>query len=133
MQSFTFAAIAEEVAETFPVPTAGILLFPTVLHIAESPSGRGLSLLRSAPLLDRHAHCIAKAAADAAPDWALGWALRRVLGFSEHAFSGTAVDVGKLVEEDIRWRRGRTRGRRAQRHQPKTRRLLSSPLLLRRT
>ena len=83
------AAIAEEAAETLPVPTAGILLFPTVSHIAESPSGRRLSLLRSAPLLGRHAHRVAKAAADAAPDWALRWALRRVLGFSEHAAAAT--------------------------------------------
>ncbi|KAH6850461.1 hypothetical protein B0I37DRAFT_352936 [Chaetomium sp. MPI-CAGE-AT-0009] len=68
---------------------SGILLFPTVTHIAQSSSGRQLNLLRTVPLLDRTAHHVAKALVSAWPAWALGGVVRRALGFPPHASAAT--------------------------------------------
>ncbi|KAK3297144.1 uncharacterized protein B0H64DRAFT_431137 [Chaetomium fimeti] len=68
---------------------SGILLFPTVSHIAHSPSGRQLNLLRTIPFFDRTAHHIAKAFVSVWPGWALGGVVRKLLGFPAHAAAAT--------------------------------------------
>lgn len=68
---------------------AAILLFPTVTHIARSPSGRKLDLIRLAPFLDRNAHRIAKALVDLLPASALRWVVARAMGFPPHAADAT--------------------------------------------
>lgn len=80
--------------------TAGILLFPTVSHIARSSSGQKLDLIRQTPLLDRSAHRIAKAFADLWPRWVLDAIVRRLLGFPEHAARAT---VRFLTSRDGIW------------------------------
>jgi pimeloyl-ACP methyl ester carboxylesterase len=79
---------------------AGILLFPTITHIAQSPSGRKLDLIRSTPFLDRNAHRIAKWFVDLWPSAALQWIVRRVLGFPPHA---AEVTVRFLRSRDGIW------------------------------
>ncbi|EAQ86164.1 hypothetical protein CHGG_07417 [Chaetomium globosum CBS 148.51] len=74
---------------------SGILLFPTVTHIAQSPSGRQVSLLRTIPLLDRAAPHVAKAFVALWPAWALGAVVRRVLGFPAHAADATLRFLGQ--------------------------------------
>lgn len=68
---------------------AAILLFPTVTHIAQSPSGRKLDLIRSTPFLDQNAHRVAKSFVDLCPTSALRWVVRRVMGFPPHAADAT--------------------------------------------
>ena len=68
---------------------AGILLFPTITHIAKSGSGQKLDLIRRNTFLARSAHHIAKGFVDLWPRWALGTIVRRVLGFPEHAAAAT--------------------------------------------
>lgn len=70
---------------------SGILLFPTVAHIALSPSGRRISRLKGiAPeIVERSIHSIAKSATYLFPGWTLGWLLRSVMGFAEHAANAT--------------------------------------------
>ncbi|KAK7912171.1 major facilitator superfamily transporter [Apiospora marii] len=51
----------------------GILLFPTIEHIRHSPSGQRLELLRSAALLERHAHRLAAGFLRLWPGVALRW------------------------------------------------------------
>jgi pimeloyl-ACP methyl ester carboxylesterase len=68
---------------------AAILLFPTVTHIAQSPSGRKLDLIRSTPFLDRNAHRVAKVFVDLLPTSVLHWVVRRVMGFPPHAADAT--------------------------------------------
>lgn len=79
---------------TVPLRSA-ILLFPTITHIAQSPSGRQLSLLRTVPLLDRTAHHVAAAFVRLMPAWALGGVVRRVLGFPAHAADATLRFLGQ--------------------------------------
>ena len=77
---------------TPPIPHllhSAILLFPTITHIALSPSGKRLNLLRTTPLLDRTAHHIAKGFVDLLPRWLLGGVVRRVLRFPAHAAEAT--------------------------------------------
>lgn len=79
---------------------AGILLFPTVTHIAKSPSGRRLDLIRSTPFLDNYAHRVAKGFVDLVPAAALGWIVQRVLGFPKQAAD---VTVRFLRSRDGIW------------------------------
>jgi pimeloyl-ACP methyl ester carboxylesterase len=80
--------------------TAGILLFPTVSHIARSRSGQKLDLLRRTPFLDRTAHHMAKGFADLWPRWLLEAIVRRVLGQPEHAARAT---ISFLTSKDGIW------------------------------
>ncbi|AEO63133.1 e6b1df0e-f71c-4dbf-bce5-c092ab993bf4 [Thermothielavioides terrestris] len=73
---------------------AGILLFPTVSHIAQSSSGQKLDLIRRTTFLDRFAHHIAKGFADLWPRWVLGAIVRRIMGFPEHAAAATLRFLG---------------------------------------
>ncbi|KAK3308338.1 uncharacterized protein B0T15DRAFT_105371 [Chaetomium strumarium] len=68
---------------------AGILLFPTVSHIAQSSSGQKLDLIRRTPFLDGAAHRIAKAFVNLWPHWLLATVLRRCMGFPAHAAAAT--------------------------------------------
>ncbi|KAK8029555.1 hypothetical protein PG993_010846 [Apiospora rasikravindrae] len=58
----------------------GILLFPTIEHIAHSPSGQRLELLRSAAFLERHAHLLASGFLQLWPYAALRWVITTLLG-----------------------------------------------------
>jgi hypothetical protein len=74
---------------TTPLKSA-ILLFPTISHIAQSPSGRKLDLLRQTPFLDRRAHHLAQGLVNLVPRWLLGGLiLPRVMGFPPHAAAAT--------------------------------------------
>ncbi|KAI1161626.1 hypothetical protein F5B18DRAFT_432141 [Nemania serpens] len=64
---------------------SGILLFPTIERIAESPSGWKLNMLRQIPLLGDHAHRIAQGFLRLWPYDALHWFVSRTLGFPPHA------------------------------------------------
>ncbi|KAH8909212.1 hypothetical protein BR93DRAFT_537068 [Coniochaeta sp. PMI_546] len=79
---------------------AAILLFPTVTHIAQSPSGRKLDWIRSMPFLDQNAHRVAKAFVDLWPTSVLHWVVRQVMGFPPHA---AAVTVRFLRSRDGIW------------------------------
>lgn len=68
---------------------SGILLFPTVSHIAQSSSGQKLNRLRTTPLLDRTAHHVAKGFVSLWPVWILDAIVRRVMGFPDHAVATT--------------------------------------------
>ncbi|GAB1314772.1 hypothetical protein MFIFM68171_04982 [Madurella fahalii] len=69
--------------------TAGILLFPTVVYIAQSSSGQKLALIRRVQFLDMSAHYMAKWFVSLWPRWILGAIVRRFLGFPEHAALAT--------------------------------------------
>ncbi|KAK0636082.1 hypothetical protein B0T17DRAFT_570749 [Bombardia bombarda] len=79
---------------------AGILLFPAVSHLARSSNGRKLDVVRTTPLLDSHAHRVAKAFVDLWPRWLLGVVVRRVMGFTAAA---AEVTVGFLRSRDGIW------------------------------
>lgn len=64
---------------------AGLLLFPTVTHMAQSPSGKRLELIRTTPLLDGAAHVVAQRFLDLWPAWALRWFVSNVLGMGARA------------------------------------------------
>jgi hypothetical protein len=64
---------------------SGILLFPTIDHIADSPSGQKLDLLRQTPLLGDNAYRIAQGFLRLWPYRMLHYFVRRVLGFPPHA------------------------------------------------
>ncbi|KAK2016237.1 hypothetical protein LZ32DRAFT_645368 [Colletotrichum eremochloae] len=64
---------------------AGMLLFPTVTHIAQSPSGKQLEVLRTTPFLDKTAHVVAQRFLDLWPAVALRWFITTVLGFGPRA------------------------------------------------
>ncbi|KAL2018016.1 hypothetical protein VTK56DRAFT_1332 [Thermocarpiscus australiensis] len=68
---------------------AGILLFPTISHIARSRSGQKLDLIRRSPFLDMSAHHIAKCLVNLWPRCILEAIVRRFLGFPEHAAVAT--------------------------------------------
>lgn len=68
---------------------SGILLFPTISHIARSPSGQKLNLLRTTHLLNQHAHHVAKGFVDLCPAWLLGGIVRRAMRFPDHAAEAT--------------------------------------------
>jgi len=64
---------------------SGILLFPTIDHIADSPSGQKLNLLRQTPLLGANAYRIAQGFLHLWPYGMLHGFVSRVLGFPPHA------------------------------------------------
>ncbi|KAI0903209.1 hypothetical protein F4823DRAFT_568922 [Ustulina deusta] len=65
--------------------TSGILLFPTIDHIADSPSGWKLNMLRQTPLLGDNAYRIAQGFLRLLPFNTLHWFVSRTLGFPPHA------------------------------------------------
>ncbi len=67
----------------------GILLFPTIVHIARSPSGRRLDALRRAPVLGPNVHRLARFFLWLWPRAALYWFVRAVMGFPAHAAGAT--------------------------------------------
>jgi hypothetical protein len=73
--------------DSAPVPKirAGILLFPTVTHIAQSPSGLKFSALACLPDFARRAHGIAKALLWPVPRSVLGWVVGVVMGMPTDA------------------------------------------------
>ncbi|KAL2131846.1 hypothetical protein VTI74DRAFT_4560 [Chaetomium olivicolor] len=79
---------------------SGILLFPTISHIARSSSGQKLDLIRRTPLLDRSVHHLAKGLVDLFPRWVLGAVVRRVMRFPEHA---TAATIQFVTSRDGIW------------------------------
>lgn len=79
---------------------AGVLLFPTVTHLAKSPAGRRLDFIRATPFLDTYAHRIAKRFVDLVPTAALRYILQRFMGFPEHA---AEVTLNFLRSRDGIW------------------------------
>ncbi|KAF6818415.1 major facilitator superfamily transporter [Colletotrichum musicola] len=79
---------------------AGLLLFPTVTHMAQSPSGKRLELIRTTPLLDNAAHVVAQRFLDLWPAWALRWFVSNVLGMGARA---AEVTMGFLKSRDGVW------------------------------
>ncbi|KAI0490202.1 hypothetical protein F4859DRAFT_508010 [Xylaria cf. heliscus] len=65
--------------------TSGVLLFPTIDHIADSPSGWKLNMLRQTPLLGDNAYRIAQGFLRLWPYDALYWFVSKTLGFPQHA------------------------------------------------
>ncbi|KAI0418403.1 hypothetical protein F5X98DRAFT_118375 [Xylaria grammica] len=65
--------------------TSGILLFPTIDHIADSPSGWKLNMLRQTPLLGDNAYRIAQGFLRLWPYSTLHWFVSKTLGFPPHA------------------------------------------------
>jgi pimeloyl-ACP methyl ester carboxylesterase len=72
----------------------GILLFPTITHIAQSPSGKALNRLRTTPLLDKYAHTVASTAASFLPRSVVEFYCRTIMSFTPAAASATADFVG---------------------------------------
>ncbi|CAI6084544.1 unnamed protein product [Clonostachys chloroleuca] len=60
----------------------GFLLFPTLTHIAASPSGRRMQLLRQVPLMDSYFHVLARGLLGVIPEAAVRWLVGRVVGVS---------------------------------------------------
>lgn len=79
---------------------AGILLFPTVTHIAQSPAGKRLDLIRTTPMLNNTAHVIAQRFLDLWPAAALRWFVSNVLGMGTKA---AEVTTGFLKSRDSVW------------------------------
>lgn len=67
----------------------GILLFPTIEHIGQSPSGLRLNMLRRTPFLAQNAHRIASGFLGLLPYNALHWFVSKVLGFPQEAATVT--------------------------------------------
>ncbi|KAH0493459.1 hypothetical protein TgHK011_000127 [Trichoderma gracile] len=68
----------------------GFLLFPTLTHIAASPSGRRVSLLRSIPRFEDNAHLFAKFLLGCLPYAVVLWVVKNVMGFTEQTARVTA-------------------------------------------
>ncbi|KAH9884265.1 hypothetical protein F4778DRAFT_763613 [Xylariomycetidae sp. FL2044] len=79
---------------------SGILLFPTIDHIARSPSGRKLDLLRRTPVLGDNAYRIAQGFLRLWPRSALYWVVHRVMRFPAHA---AEVTTDWLKSRDGLW------------------------------
>ncbi|KAI1493286.1 hypothetical protein F5X96DRAFT_237277 [Biscogniauxia mediterranea] len=77
-------------AQQHPRLDAAVLLFPTIEHIARSPSGWKLDLLRRTPVLGSRAHRVARGFLGLWPAGALRWFVGRVLGFPPRAAATTA-------------------------------------------
>ncbi|KAJ2898508.1 hypothetical protein MKZ38_003858 [Zalerion maritima] len=90
---------SDEVISELPLHSA-ILLFPTVTHIAKSPSGKKLLLLKKVPLVEQYSNQIAKGILWCIPDMILRGVLRNVLGMSEH---GADVTYRFLRSRDAIW------------------------------
>jgi pimeloyl-ACP methyl ester carboxylesterase len=69
---------------------SGILLFPTIEHIARSAAGTRLDLLRRIPVLGPNAYLLARGFLALWPRAALDWFLGTVMGFPAHAAAVTA-------------------------------------------
>ncbi|KAI0403359.1 hypothetical protein F4802DRAFT_571912 [Xylaria palmicola] len=69
---------------------SGILLFPTIDHIADSPNGWKLNMLRQTPLLGDHAYRVAQGFLRLWPYAAVHWFVSRALGHPPHAADVTA-------------------------------------------
>lgn len=67
-----------------------ILLFPTVTHIAKSPSGVKFSTLFSIPHFPQLVHYISQYGFWALPDSALLWAVKKITGMPDDAAAVTA-------------------------------------------
>ncbi|KAI1273857.1 hypothetical protein F5Y07DRAFT_390981 [Xylaria sp. FL0933] len=65
--------------------TSGILLFPTIDHIADSPNGWKLNMLRQTPLLGDNAYRVAQGFLRLWPYSTLHWFVSKTLGFPPHA------------------------------------------------
>ncbi|KAL7799923.1 hypothetical protein V8C37DRAFT_97168 [Trichoderma ceciliae] len=68
----------------------GFLLFPTLTHIAESPSGRRLSIFRSMPRVEDAARHLAKFALCCIPFACLLWIMTGIMGFTPQTAEVTA-------------------------------------------
>lgn len=68
----------------------GFLLFPTLTHIASSPSGRRLTLLTQIPGVEANAHRVAKLILRCIPYVCVLWIVRHVLGFTAQTAEVTA-------------------------------------------
>ncbi|EGR44202.1 uncharacterized protein TRIREDRAFT_70847 [Trichoderma reesei QM6a] len=68
----------------------GFLLFPTLTHIAASPSGRRVSLLRSIPRFEDNAHLFAKILLACLPYGVVLWVVKNLMGFTEQTARITA-------------------------------------------
>ncbi|KAK0720280.1 hypothetical protein B0H67DRAFT_486375 [Lasiosphaeris hirsuta] len=68
---------------------AGIMLFPTVSHLAKSASGQKFEIIRTTPFLDSYAHGIAKLFIDLWPYFLLLAFIRLVMGFPHHVAGAT--------------------------------------------
>ncbi|PTB72269.1 hypothetical protein M440DRAFT_1405660 [Trichoderma longibrachiatum ATCC 18648] len=68
----------------------GFLLFPTLTHIAASPSGRRVSLLRNIPRFEENAHLLAKALLACLPYGFVFWIVKNVMGFTAQTAGVTA-------------------------------------------
>ncbi|KAK3326157.1 hypothetical protein B0H66DRAFT_530165 [Apodospora peruviana] len=78
----------------------GIMLFPTITHIAKSRNGWKMDWLRTTPFLDRHAHRIARRFLDLWPSWVLQGIIRPAMGFADH---GTAATTRWITSRDGLW------------------------------
>lgn len=78
----------------------GILLFPTLTHIALSPSGKRMSLLQQVPFLDANFHLLAKTLLSCFSESMLRWVIETVMGFSPQS---AAVTAGWLKSRDGVW------------------------------
>lgn len=68
----------------------GFLLFPTLTHIASSPSGRRVTLLTQMPGMERNAHRIAKFILGCIPYVCVLWIVVNVMGFTAQTAEVTA-------------------------------------------
>ncbi|KAK4181542.1 hypothetical protein QBC36DRAFT_317810 [Triangularia setosa] len=68
---------------------SGILLFPTLTHIALSPSGQKLNLIRNQPLLNTWTHVVAKSIINLLPTFLLSSILSKLMHFPRHAAAAT--------------------------------------------
>ncbi|EJT71598.1 hypothetical protein GGTG_10853 [Gaeumannomyces tritici R3-111a-1] len=79
---------------------AGVLLMPTITHMARSPSGRRLDAVRQSKTLDRWAHVAAAVVLAPWPRWLLALLLRRAWGMAPH---GAATTAAWLKSRDGVW------------------------------
>ncbi|KAL7921319.1 amidase signature domain-containing protein [Trichoderma austrokoningii] len=68
----------------------GFLLFPTLTHIASSPSGRRVGLLTRLPGLEANAHRLAKLVLACIPYACVLWIVANVMGFTRQTAEVTA-------------------------------------------
>ncbi|KAH9996732.1 hypothetical protein F4779DRAFT_631534 [Xylariaceae sp. FL0662B] len=80
--------------------SSGILLFPTIRHIAKSPNGLKLDLLRRTPVLGDNAYRVAQGFLHLLPQNLVHWIVHKVCGFSPHS---TEVATGWLKSRDGVW------------------------------
>jgi hypothetical protein len=78
----------------------GILLFPTITHIAKSPNGLWLDLLNTVPLLERYGHRVVEGLLALLPRPVLTWITRSILGMSPASAETTS---GFLKSRDGVW------------------------------